>query len=142
MATPQQLAEGLRDRLRTISGLRAYDTMAAKPEPPAACVLGPTAATEYDLTFQGDAGLWKPVFEIEVFVSAADLGRAQQALRAYVSPAGDKSIPAAIYGDVTLGGVADFARVLRISRTPVLVETAGGQLLSTSLAVEVTAEVA
>lgn len=140
MATPQELAEGLRDALRTISGLRAYDTMPEKPEAPAACVLGPTAATEYDLTFQNAIdGLWRPVFEISVFVSRVDVARGQQALRAYVSPVGDKSIPAALYGDPTLGGRAEFTRVLRISTDPVIVETSGGQLLRTTLAVEVTA---
>jgi hypothetical protein len=139
VATPQELAEGLRDVLRTISGLRVYDTMNPKPEPPAACILGPTAATEYDVTLDGgDDGLWRPVFDIEVFVASSELPRAQQALRAYVSPKGDKSIPAAIYGDPTLGGRAQFARVTRISRSPVLVETSGGQMLNTVLSCEVT----
>lgn len=142
MATPQELAEGLKERMQTISGLRCFDTMHPSPPPPAACVLGPTENTTYDLSFDsdGEPGLWSPQFEIEIFANAADPGRAQQALRAYVSPRGDKSIPAALNRDTTLGGRAQFTRVVRISGRPVLVDTAGVLLLRTSLAVEVTAE--
>lgn len=133
MATPQEVADALAVALRTISGLRVYDTASMKPEVPAACVLGPTTGTGYDESFDG---LWRPVFEVEVFVNAADPSRGQQALRAYVAPTGAKSIPAAIYGDPTLGGVVNFARVVRVTRNPVLVDSAGGQVLSTALAVE------
>jgi hypothetical protein len=99
------------------------------------CVGGPVR-WEYDSTFDGT---WRPVFEVWVFVNPASLVNSQQALFAYLAPSGSKSIPAAIYGDPTLGSVANDTRVLGGSRPPAVVETAGGSLLGCALEVEVTA---
>jgi hypothetical protein len=130
-----ELAQGLARRCETISGLRCYHVMHPKPEPPAACVAGPVRWT-YDETFDGT---WRPVFEVWVFVNPADLYRAQEALFAYLAPTGTKSIPAALYADTTLGGVANDTRVLGGARPPTVTDTAGGQLLGCALEVEVTA---
>ena len=135
MSTVQQLAQGLANRCETISGLRCYSVMHPKPEPPAMCVAGPIRWT-YDETMEG---YWRPVFEVWVLVNPADLYRGEQALHTYLAPTGPKSIPAALYGDTTLGGVADDTRVLGGTRPPAVVETAGGQLLGCALEVEVLA---
>jgi hypothetical protein len=84
-------------------------------------------------------GYWRPVFECWVFVNPANLPLAQHALYAYLAPSGPQSIPAAIYGDPSLGGAASDTRVLGGSRPPSVVETAGGSLLGVALEVEVTA---
>jgi hypothetical protein len=135
VSSVQQLAQGLANRCETIAGLACYPLMHPKPEPPAVCVAGPVRWA-YDETFDGT---WRPVFEVWVFVNPASLVNAQQALFAYLAPSGSKSIPAAIYGDPTLGRVANDTRVLGGSRPPAVVETAGGSLLGCALEVEVTA---
>jgi len=135
MSTVQELAEGLRQRGETISGLRCYPVMHPKPEPPALCVNGPVRWT-YDETFEG---YWRPVFELWILVNPADLYRGEQALHSYLAPSGPRSIPAAVNGDPSLGGVADSTRLLGGSRPPAVVETAGGQLLGAAIEVEVLA---
>jgi hypothetical protein len=129
------LARGLADRCETISGLRCYPLMHPKPEPPAVCIGGPIR-WEYDSTFDAT---WRPVFEVWVFVAAADLRSSQEALFAYLAPTGTRSIPAAIYKDTRLGGTAEEVKVLGGARPPSVTETAGGQLLGCALEVEVTA---
>jgi hypothetical protein len=133
VSSVQQLAEGLARRGGTIPGLRCYAVMAPKPEPPAMCVAGPIRWT-YDDTMDGT---WRPVFECWVFVNPADLHGAQRALHAYMAPTGQHSLPAAIYGDPSLGGQAVDTKVLGGSRPPTVTETAGGQLLGFALEVEV-----
>jgi len=135
MSSVQQLAQGLANRCDTIAGLTCYPLMHPKPEPPAVCIGGPIRWT-YDETFDAT---WRPVFEVWVFVNPASLVNAQQALFAYLAPTGAKSIPAAIYGDSSLGGVADSTKVLGGSRPPSVLETAGGSLLGCAVEVEVTA---
>jgi hypothetical protein len=130
-----ELADGLARRCEGISGLRCYPVMHPKPEPPALCVGGPIRWT-YDETFDAT---WRPVFELWVFVNAADLRSSQQALFSYLAPTGTRSIPAALYGDTTLGGVAEEVKVLGGVRPPAVTDTAGGQLLGCALEVEVTA---
>jgi hypothetical protein len=133
------LRDGLRRRAETISGLRTYAEMHPKPEPPAFCVNGPVRWT-YDEAMGGDGERpWRPVFECWVLVNASDLYRAQEALDTYVAPSGQRSIAAAIDGDVTLGGVAHFARVIGGARPYTTVDTAGVPLLGFALEVEVTA---
>ena len=132
-ASVRDLALGLKERCQTIPGLRCYEVVPPKPEPPALCVSGPVRWT-YDDTFDA---VWRPVFELLVYVNPANLPLAQEALFAYVAPTGRQSIPAAIYGDPSLGGVANDTRVLGGSRAAQVVETAGGSLLSLALEVEV-----
>ena len=135
MSSLRDLRDGLRRRAETIGGLRTYAEMHPKPEPPAFCVNGPVRWT-YDETFDGT---WRPVFECWVLVNAADLYRAQEALDTYVAPSGQRSIAAAIYGDTTLGGVANDTRVIGGARPYTTVDTAGVPLLGFALEVEVLA---
>ena len=132
MSSVNQLAQGLADRCATIPGLRCYPVMHPKPEPPAVCVGGPVRWT-YDETMDGT---WRVVYEVWAFVNAADLYRAQQSLFGYLAPSGTQSIPAAIYGDPTLGGLSVDTRVIGGPRPPTETETAGGRLLGAALEVE------
>jgi hypothetical protein len=109
--------------------------MHPKPEPPCVCIGGPVRWT-YNETMEG---YWQPVFELWVYVNAADLYRAQQALFTYLAPSGSRSIPAKIHEESTLGGVCDTARVIGSLRPPVEVEVAGGRQLHAAVEVEVLA---
>jgi len=135
VSTVPDLAAGLVRRCQTVPGLRCYPVMMPKPEPPAMCINGPVRWT-YDETMEG---YWRPVFEVWLFANAANLQNAQEQLQGYLAPSGAKSVPAAIYGDPTLGGVAGSTKVLGGSRPPQVVESAGGQILSCALEVEVLA---
>ena len=132
-ASVLDLARGLRDRCETIPGLKCYDVMHPSPAPPAVCVNGPVRWT-YDETFDAH---WRPVFELWVYFNPANLPDAQRQLFAYVAPTGPLSIPAAIYGDPSLGGVANDTRILGGPRGAAVVDQ-GGSLLSLVLEVEVT----
>lgn len=131
-ASVVDLARGLMERCQTIPGLRVYDVMHPDPQPPAVCVAGPVRWT-YDDTMDG---VWRPVFELHVYFNPANLPDAQRQLFAYVAPKGPRSIPAAVYGDPSLGGVANDTRILGGPRGAAVVEQ-GGSLLSLVLEVEV-----
>ncbi len=104
MATNAQLRAGLLTRLQTIAGLRAHAKWPGNIEPPAALVR--RLRTQQHTTFSGNGSV---TFEITVAVSkAGDLDRAQTALDEYTSLSGDRSIVAALEGDMTLGGVAEY----------------------------------
>lgn len=101
------IRDALKTRLATITGLRCYDVVPAKPELPAGVVGIPESVT-YNLTFGGGA-TW--ILPIRVYVSNADPRSAQEALDLYIAPTGTKSIKAAIEGDISLGGAVDTCRV-------------------------------
>lgn len=103
MATLSAVRDGLRDRLATISGLHAHDLW---PEPlvtPAAVVV--PANVGVDATFSGEQF---DTFDLVVVVQAAVLRIAQDALDGYISRSGSGSVQAALEGDQTLGGAAQF----------------------------------
>ena len=137
MASVQQLCEGLMRRAETIAGLNCYAVVPADPITPAMVVVGPVRWT-YD-EVMGDDGqqYWRPVFELALFVNGADYHGGQRQLHAYLAPNGTKSLLAAIHGDPTLGGVADFAKVLGGGQPPTEVDVAGVKQLRCSLEVEV-----
>jgi hypothetical protein len=135
MSTVGQLADGLVRRAQTIPGLHCYPVDHPSPDPPAFCVTGPVRWT-YDETMDA---VWRPVFTCWILVNPADLVRAQQTLYTYLAPSGPRSIPAAIYGDTTLGDVAHDTRVLGGVGPPAQRNTDGGPLLGLTLEVEVTA---
>lgn len=135
MATLDQLRSGLKARLATISGLRAYATMPPKPEAPAAAVL--PRSWRYHDTFD-DKMRWE--FEVHIYVSPGqDLNRAQTAFDAYISPTGTNSVKAAIEADPTLGGIADYVMVIGGEAYASLVDFGGAQLLGGFVRVEVLA---
>lgn len=97
---------GINTRLATITGLRTYDKWPDSLHVPAAIVrrVGATAHT----TFASN-GLHR--FAITVLVTMTDLSRAQALLDAYTDLSGSSSIIAALEGDATLGGNAEYVEI-------------------------------
>jgi hypothetical protein len=108
MATLLAVTQGIKERLETISGLRCNSVEPANPSPPAAWPFVRTPAANYDQTYDGGMTWY---FSIYVIVGAQSDQHAQTNLMPYLAPSGAKSIKAAIEGDPTLGGVAEFAVV-------------------------------
>jgi hypothetical protein len=137
MATVSAIKAAIKDRLATISGARVYAFVPPSPQPPALCVLGPVR-WRYSSDLDGKT-LY--TFEVGVYTSPADLGRAQTQLDAYLSPTGTNSIKAAVEGGSApyagrLAGTVDWARVVGGNEYGRLVDVAGSQLLYASLEVE------
>lgn len=106
MAAPtlQQVLEAIEVRLDTISGLRTSAFIADQINPPAALV-GVPPIDSYRATMQRGRIQFAPT--IYVFVSA-NLDRVgQHLLASYADVTGDNSIPLAIEGDRSLGGVVE-----------------------------------
>lgn len=130
MATVQQIRDGLKARLDTISGLNAHAQM---PVPsinsPAAVVF--RRSTDFDSSTDSD----DLTFGITVFI---DLARqsAQDELDAYTAGEGANSIRAAIDADPTLGGVVDWCRVAQVESDRVT-EWSNVRCLSADIVVQV-----
>ena len=141
MASVQEIKSGLKARLETISGARAFAVQPANPPDNALTVLGPVRWA-YSQDFDGRTTY---TFEVGVYLNPADLGRAQTRLDAYVAPTGAASIKAAVEGASpgsppgTLGGVCDYARVVGGNEYGRLVDVAGSQMLHAVVEVEVVA---
>lgn len=136
MSTVQELKAGIKGRLETISGARAFAVQPANPPDNALTVLGPVRWA-YSQDFDGRTTY---TFEVGVYLNPADLGRAQTRLDAYVAPTGAASIKAAVEGGSppgTLGGVCDYARVVGGNEYGRLVDVAGSQMLHAVVEVEV-----
>ena len=104
------IRDGLKTRLATISGLRAYDTMPDNPSPPFAVVVpGPI---NYDVAMA--RGLDEQEFDILVVVSRVHERIGQDLLDGYCDRSGPTSIKAAIEGDRTLSGACDTLRVTQM----------------------------
>lgn len=106
MADFQAIALGLKNRLATISGLRAFDRIPDTLPVPAAFVGGPTSAKR--LTMGSTKRDWR--LPIRILVARVDDRVGQAKLNDYLV-IGTTSIDDAIDGDRTLGGIADFAVV-------------------------------
>ena len=104
---PSQVRDGLKTRLETISGLRAYDLIPDTVTPPAAVV------GQLDFTFDIDnaRGLDQAQVDVLVIVQRFSERSGQNLLDTYLSGSGASSIKAAIEGDRTLGGVVNTLRV-------------------------------
>lgn len=100
--TISQVLAGLETRLLTIDGLRVDAYMADQINPPAALV-GVPPIESYRQTMQRGILMMQPT--IYVFVSAALDRIGQQLLAEFADVTGSRSIPLAIEGDRTLGGV-------------------------------------
>lgn len=101
------IRSGLADRLATIAGLRVYayqpDTIAT----PCAIVLAPVNAS-YITDFDGTVELQIP---IAVIVQRVNERTADSEISTFLASTGAGSIKAAIDGDTTLGGVAQYTTV-------------------------------
>ena len=104
---PSQVRDGLKTRLETISGLRAYDLIPDTVTPPAAVV------GQLDFTFDIDnaRGLDQAQVDVLVIVQRFSERSGQNLLDTYLAGSGATSIKAAIEGDRTLGGVVNTLRV-------------------------------
>lgn len=104
---PSQVRDGLKTRLQTITGLRAYDLIPDTVTPPAAVV------GQLDFTFDIDnaRGLDQAQVDVLVIVQRFSERSGQNLLDTYLSGAGSTSIKAAIEGDRTLGGAVNTLRV-------------------------------
>jgi hypothetical protein len=104
---PSQVRDGLKTRLQTITGLRAYDLIPETPTPPCAVV------GQLDFTFDIDnaRGLDQATVDIYVIVQRFSERAGQDKLDAYLAGSGSSSIKTAIEGDRTLGGTVNTLRV-------------------------------
>lgn len=133
MARMGDVRKGLKDRLATIQGLEPYATMPSSPQSPSAAVIPRTREL---LTMDGQ---YRYRFEVWLYINPSDLTRAQTQIDEYLTEDGSKSIEAAIEGDQSLGGIAQYAIVTGWSQYARLVDIAGGQLLGAQIDVEVVA---
>lgn len=109
MASLSSLRDGIKTRLATISGLRAYDTWPDQPNVPAAIV----KPLRWDYR-QAIGGVNRVTFEIIILAAGYDastIGRAQEKLDAYLDDTGSNSVKAAIEADKTLSGSASTLQV-------------------------------
>jgi len=104
---PSQVRDGLKTRLQTISGLRAYDLIPDTVVPPCAVV------GQLDFTFDIDnaRGLDQAQVDVLVIVQRFSERAGQDKLDAYLAGTGSSSIKTAIEGDRTLGGTVNTLRV-------------------------------
>lgn len=110
-ATLTQITEGIADALRTIDGLRVYDTQPDQLSVP--CAIVNIDTIDYHGAFQ--MGLVTTSYKVFVMVARAETRNAVHALEAYLSPQGNLSVRRAIEADVTLGGLVASAFVARAS---------------------------
>ncbi|HYW88091.1 MAG TPA: hypothetical protein VFB50_10000 [Chloroflexota bacterium] len=105
--TVDELQTAIKDRLASITGLRAYATEPDKPNFP--CAYPRLVDWTFDNDYDSDT-LWH--FDIWVLVGLEPgFARAQTWLNPYLSPVGNNSIKLAIDADPHLGGTVSFARV-------------------------------
>lgn len=135
MPSLYEIRAGLKARLATIAGLRAFGFVPDQLPVPAAFV-GPPDSVEFDLAFARGADRW--LIPVRVAVSRATDRRAQAALDAYLAGSGPSSIKAAIEADPTLGITAQTCRVQAVRGYGVF-EHGGGQYLGAEFVVEVIA---
>lgn len=103
-----EIQVGIKRRLETIDGLRAYATEVERPNFPTAYPR--VVSWVYNTSFEGQAD-W--VIDVWVLVGIEpDLARAQSTLNAYLAPSGRRSLKCAIEGDPTLGGCVSFVKVV------------------------------
>ena len=98
-ATITEAAEGLRERLATIIGLRVYDHLPDTISVPMAAVA--IDEVTYHRAFQGGDPIYR--FVITVLVARSEERTAQRKLEDYLSYSGDRSVRQAIETDMTLG---------------------------------------
>lgn len=113
MAAVTAIRDGLRTRLRTISGLRVPDRPAAEISPPSALVTGP--AISYDSTMARGSDDF--VFTIMLLVSKAWDRAAEDKLDGFLVGSGASSIKAKLEEAPADLGVAaiDFVRVVSVA---------------------------
>jgi hypothetical protein len=113
MGSLADVRAGLKTRLATIAGLNAHATAPGSIVTPCAFVVPRTPAIEFDETM--GRGSDQLNFGIVLLVSRSTDQLAQEHLDPYLAGSGSSSIKAAVEGDGTLGGVADWTRVSSVA---------------------------
>jgi hypothetical protein len=110
VASLTALRAGIATRLATIAGLRAHEDVPDVVTPPAVTVRpAPETFITFDTTFARGSDDF--TFIVTLFVSRSSDRAGQAALDAYLAGSGAQSIKAAIEGDETLGGIANWCHV-------------------------------
>ena len=131
-ATVSQIANGLKTRLETISGLRAFSYQPEQENPPFGfCQLN---SVDYHRAFRGGDVITN--WTITVVVGRWLDRTANAALDDYLSYSGAKSVRAAIEGDETLGGVCS-TLIVRSGADVTSLDANGAQFLVIQMQVEV-----
>jgi hypothetical protein len=102
-ATVTQVAEGLRVRLDTISGLRCFNYQPEQLNPPVA--FPSLSQVEYHRAFKG--GNVQMMWTVHVVVGRYTDSRSYELLDDFLSYDGAKSIRACLEADKTLGGICE-----------------------------------
>lgn len=102
--------DGLKTRLATVSGLRAYDVWPDEPQAPAAVVV----PGEIDYRTAQDSA-FDATFVIHLLCSSASERVGQDQLDSFLASSGATSVNAAIAGDRTLGGAVTDCRLITAS---------------------------
>lgn len=121
---PSEVRDGLKTRLETITGMRAYDVIPDTPVAPCA-IIGFLDMT-FDSTFA--RGMDEATVEIDVLVQRFASRSGQDKLDGLLAGSGAGSVKAAIEGDKTLGGKVQTLRV--ISATSGNYDAAGTSFLA------------
>ncbi len=109
MASLSSIRSGIATNLGNISSLTVFGFVPDSIEPPTA-VVGVVDNIEYDTSMSRGADTYTiPVF---LYVSRVDAQDAQDTLDAFLASSGSSSVKTQIESDVTLGGVANSARVI------------------------------
>jgi hypothetical protein len=109
MASLSSIRSGIATNLGNISSLTVFGFVPDSIEPPTA-VVGVVDNIEYDTSMSRGADTYSiPVF---LYVSRVDAQDAQDTLDAFLASSGSSSVKTQIESDVTLGGVANSARVV------------------------------
>lgn len=111
MGSITDVRAGIKTRLATITGLNTYALIPMTPNLPAALVMPRTI--EFDESMARGSDLL--TFDVLVLVTESITELAQSQLDPYLAGSGAQSIKAAIEGDTTLGGAADWTRVTGVS---------------------------
>jgi hypothetical protein len=105
--TVNEIQSGIKQRLETITGLRANATEVDKPNFP--CAYPRLVDWTYHDTMPGVGVVWH--FDVWILVGLEPgLSHAQLGLNEYLAPRGDRSIKEAIERDPSLGGTVSDAR--------------------------------
>ena len=131
-ATVSQVADGLKARLATISGLRTFSYQPEQENPP----FGYPQINRIDYHRAYAGGDVVMDWTIYVIVGRWLDRTAHAALDDYLSYSGSKSIRAAIEGDPTLGGVCQ-TLIVRSGADITSLDANGAQFLVIQLQVEV-----
>ncbi|MGH9252696.1 MAG: hypothetical protein ACRD0W_24745 [Acidimicrobiales bacterium] len=110
MASLTALREGIADRLATIADLNVYAFVPDTIVTPAVTVApAPDTFIQWDTTQGGQTQDY--TFVVTVFLPRGSDEGGQSALDAYLAGSGSSSVKAAVEGDGTLGGVAEWLHV-------------------------------